>query len=120
VFALLSLTVARMLAVAIALVGTHLRGPTVGFIGWFGPRGLASVVFAIIAFDSLTGPDADVVLATITLTVVLSVLLHGVSARPLSRRYGAYMAAVRGARPELATVPALASRPRSGVRRLSP
>ncbi len=49
IYAALSLTVVRMLPVAMALLGSHARLPTVGFIGWFGPRGLASIVFVVIA-----------------------------------------------------------------------
>jgi NhaP-type Na+/H+ or K+/H+ antiporter len=88
VFALAALTVLRMVPVAISLVGSGLRGQTVGFIGWFGPRGLASVVFALIAVESLRpSPELDDVLATATLTIVLSVILHGLTAGPGARRY---------------------------------
>jgi len=88
VYALLSLTVVRMAPVALALVGAGLDRPTVLFVGWFGPRGLASVVFALLAVEEL-GETAAVVpaLATVSLTVLLSVVLHGVSAGPLGSRY---------------------------------
>jgi sodium/hydrogen antiporter len=88
IFAVLALTVVRMGPVALALVGSGLDGATVAFIGWFGPRGLASIVFGLIAVDSLAPAPAQVVLGAVTLTVALSVLLHGVSASPLARRYG--------------------------------
>ena len=90
-FAVLALTVLRMVPVALALLGTGLRAPTVAFVGWFGPRGLASVVFALLAAEGLE-LDADLtrVLTTICLTVLLSVLAHGLSADPLSARYGAW------------------------------
>ncbi len=55
IYAVVSLTLVRMVPVAISLFGTRLRADTVGFIGWFGPRGLASVVFTLIAFDALGG-----------------------------------------------------------------
>jgi len=87
VYALVSLTVARMVPVAIALVGTGLDRRTVAFIGWFGPRGLASVVFSLLAYDALAGQDGRVTLTIVTLTVVFSVILHGASALPLIRRY---------------------------------
>ena len=58
VFVILALTVARMVPVAIALLGERFNRVTVAFMGWFGPRGLASVVFAVIAYDSLERPDA--------------------------------------------------------------
>jgi sodium/hydrogen antiporter len=89
-FAVLALTVLRMGPVALALAGTGLDRATVAFVGWFGPRGLASVVFGLIAVDSLAPKEARAVLAVVTITVALSVLLHGVSASPLASRYGAY------------------------------
>ena len=70
VFAILALTVVRMVPVALALIGSGFTRTTVAFIGWFGPRGLASVVFAVIAFDSLQGSEANAVLAAVTLTVL--------------------------------------------------
>ena len=84
-YAVASLTVVRMLPVALALIGDRLDWRSVIFVGWFGPRGLASVVFALIAVEDLhdvPGP-VDVVVATIGLTVLASVLLHGLTARPL-------------------------------------
>ena len=82
------LTVIRMLPVAVALAGTRLGRPAVLFIGWFGPRGLASVVFALLALDDLTETAAKPAITVITFTVLLSVLAHGLSADPLARRYG--------------------------------
>jgi sodium/hydrogen antiporter len=87
-FAILALTLVRMAPVAVALLGSGLDKATVAFIGWFGPRGLATVVFGLIAVDSLDAPDASLVLGAVTVTVTLSVLLHGVSASPLAERYG--------------------------------
>jgi NhaP-type Na+/H+ or K+/H+ antiporter len=92
-FALLALTVLRMVPVALALAGTGLDRATVAFVGWFGPRGLASVVFGLVAVDALEPSQSKVVLAAVTLTVALSVLLHGITASPLSARYGAYASA---------------------------
>jgi NhaP-type Na+/H+ or K+/H+ antiporter len=90
VYAVLSLTVVRMLPVALVLVGAGLDRRSVAFIGWFGPRGLASLVFALIAVDEL-GPRADPAVVTIAVTVLLSVLAHGFSAAPLAARYGRAM-----------------------------
>jgi NhaP-type Na+/H+ or K+/H+ antiporter len=90
-YAVLSLTVVRMVPVALALLGTGLPPPTVAFIGWFGPRGLASVVFALIAVEELQ-VGADRAVAVIGLTVLLSVFAHGLSAQPLARRYGGAVA----------------------------
>jgi sodium/hydrogen antiporter len=88
-YALLSLTVIRMLPVALSLLGTHLRGISILFAGWFGPRGLASIVLGLIVVEEaplLSGRgEIEVVVAS---TVLLSVLLHGVTAAPLSAVYG--------------------------------
>jgi NhaP-type Na+/H+ or K+/H+ antiporter len=90
-FAALALSVGRMVPVAIALIGTGLSRPTVGFLGWFGPRGLASVVFALIAFDELAADQTrTTMLAAIFATVLLSVVAHGLTAKPLAGRYAAY------------------------------
>ncbi len=92
VFAALALTVLRMAPVAVSLLGTGLRPATMAFVGWFGPRGLASVVFALLALESLAEDAAlGIVLTTVSVTVLLSVVLHGVSAEPLARRYGAWV-----------------------------
>jgi NhaP-type Na+/H+ or K+/H+ antiporter len=88
VYAVLSLTVVRMLPVVLASIGSGLDRDTVLFIGWFGPRGLASLVFALLALEEL-GADAEEALTVIGLTVMLSVVAHGVSASPLAARYGA-------------------------------
>ena len=87
-YAVLSLTVVRMLPVALAAVGAGLDRRTVLFVGWFGPRGLASLVFALLALEAL-GPVADEVVAIIATTVLISVLAHGLSSGPLAVRYGA-------------------------------
>jgi NhaP-type Na+/H+ or K+/H+ antiporter len=93
VYALLSLTVIRMVPVAISLAGTHLRPATVAFMGWFGPRGLASVVFTLLALEEIErGSDGAMLLETVTWTILLSVVLHGISASPLAARYGASIA----------------------------
>jgi sodium/hydrogen antiporter len=89
-YAVVSLTVIRMVPVAIALTGTRLRPSTVAFMGWFGPRGLASVVFTLIALEEFEHSDNGTILvATATWTILLSVVLHGISASPLAARYGA-------------------------------
>ncbi len=93
-YAIVSLTVIRMVPVALSLAGTHLRAATVAFMGWFGPRGLASVVFALLALEEIErGGDGELLLQTVTWTILLSVLLHGISASPLAGRYGASVAA---------------------------
>jgi len=93
VYAILSLTLIRMVPVAIAMAGTHLRPATLAFMGWFGPRGLASVVFTLIAVQEFEHSSAaTTLLQTATWTILFSVILHGVSASPLATRYGALIA----------------------------
>jgi len=92
-YAILSLTVIRMVPVAIALIGTHLRPTTLAFMGWFGPRGLASVVFTLLALEEIDpSGGSGMLLQTVTWTILLSVVLHGISASPLAARYGASIA----------------------------
>ncbi len=86
-YALLSLTVIRMLPVAVAALGLRLPWDTVALAGWLGPRGLASIVFAILALDAIEGSDGVFVLATVSVTVALSVLAHGLTAGPLATWY---------------------------------
>ena len=93
-YALLSLTVVRMGPVALALRKTGLRRDTVALMGWFGPRGLASVVFTLLAlehFGTISRP-VDTLLATAGWTILLSVVGHGLSAVPLSAWYARRLA----------------------------
>ncbi|MET0564960.1 MAG: cation:proton antiporter [Acidimicrobiia bacterium] len=89
-YAVLSLTLVRMVPVAVSLIGTGLRPVTIGFMGWFGPRGLASVVFTLIAFETLEKADlaSAIVVEVATWTILLSVLAHGFTAKPLASLYG--------------------------------
>lgn len=92
--ALLVLTALRMIPVFLSLIGTGFKWPTVVFLGWFGPRGLATVVFGLLALEEL-GPESPVmepVSAVIGLSVLISVFAHGISAAPLSSMYGAWVA----------------------------
>jgi NhaP-type Na+/H+ or K+/H+ antiporter len=91
-YAALSLTLVRMIPVAIAFIGQGVKRPTVAFIGWFGPRGLASLVFALIAFERGI-PDGEVVFTTVIVTVALSVILHGLTSVPLVAVYHRWSAA---------------------------
>jgi sodium/hydrogen antiporter len=86
-YAALSLTVVRMVPVGVALIGAGLDRATVVLVGWFGPRGLASVVFALLALEELGRGVAGRAVTVITITVVLSVLVHGATADPLAARY---------------------------------
>jgi sodium/hydrogen antiporter len=87
-YAVLSLTVVRMLPVVIAMLGTRARPTTLAFMGWFGPRGLASIVFAVILLEESNLPHEQTILLAIYLTVGLSVFAHGITAAPLAERYG--------------------------------
>jgi len=86
-YALLSLTIVRMLPVWLSLGGTKLSLPGKLFIGWFGPRGLASIVFAVIVMDAAL-PGQNTVAATAACTVLLSVIAHGITANPLVNALG--------------------------------
>jgi NhaP-type Na+/H+ or K+/H+ antiporter len=86
-YAVLSVTALRMMPVALVLLGSGLGRRAALFIGWFGPRGLASVVFGLLAVEDL-GHRADPAVAAIVLTVLLSVLAHGVTAAPFAARFG--------------------------------
>lgn len=86
-YAVLSLTVVRMLPVAIASLGSGLPWDTVALTGWLGPRGLASIVFGILAADTIGGRDGQLVLSVVAVAVALSVLAHGLSAGPLATWY---------------------------------
>jgi sodium/hydrogen antiporter len=122
-YAVLSLTVIRMLPVAASLLGTHLRGISVLFSGWFGPRGLASIVLGLIVIaeaPQLAGAgEIELVVAS---TVLLSVLLHGVTAAPLSAAYARRVEGMPADAPEKREAvemptrmgPAPASEPRKG------
>ena len=94
-YALLSLTMIRMAPVAVALAGTGMRRRTVGFLGWFGPRGLASIVFALMLEEDGGVTHAEQVMTAVFVTVGLSVLLHGVTAAPLAERYATWFAGQR-------------------------
>ena len=91
-YALLSLTVIRMIPVALCLIGSGFDRITVGFIGWFGPRGIASVLYLLIFVGQVGGKGYERMLSVIVLTVLLSVFLHGLSAVPLCKLYGQYVA----------------------------
>ena len=79
-----------MLPVAIAMIGTHARIPTIAFVGWFGPRGLASIVFGVVVVDAAGLPHTATLTVAIAVTVALSVLAHGLTAQPLAARYAAW------------------------------
>ena len=110
VFAILALTVARMGPVAISMIGSGLRPDTVLLMGWLGPRGLASVVFTLIAVEALheSAQEVGTLAAMAGWTIALSVLLHALTAAPLARWYARRLQTASPDAPELLPSPELA------------
>jgi NhaP-type Na+/H+ or K+/H+ antiporter len=101
VYALLSLTVVRMLPVAVSLIGTRFSSPTVLFMGWFGPRGLASIVLGLVYLERGTHqPGESVIRLAVMVTVLLSIFAHGMSALPGINLYAAKLAGLDSRAPE--------------------
>ena len=115
-YAVLSLTVIRMLPVAISMLGTRMRTDTVLMMGWLGPRGLASVVFTLMAFEHFhgAGRPIETLVAMAGWTILLSVVLHGVSAVPLANWYARRLESADPEAPEMMDLPEL------GIRRRDP
>ncbi len=87
IYAVLSLTVIRLVPVALSLLGTELSWRTIGFIGWFGPRGIASVLYLLMVVIALGRDEYAQIYAVITLTVLMSIFLHGITAVPFSKLF---------------------------------
>jgi NhaP-type Na+/H+ or K+/H+ antiporter len=120
-YSVLSLTVVRLIPVAISMVGTGARRPTVAFVGWFGPRGLASIVFAVLVLEEGGLPHDDLILTTIYVAIGLSVLAHGLTAAPLANRYATwYESHPRDALPRLESSEVQDVRWRHGMRHSRP
>jgi NhaP-type Na+/H+ or K+/H+ antiporter len=104
-YALLSLTVVRMLPVAIALIGTQLSRATVLFVGWFGPRGLASIVLGLVFLEQETRQPGELTIRlAVMATVALSIFAHGASALPGIELFARRIATLPPDAPELAGV----------------
>ncbi len=100
-YAVLSLTVVRMLPVALALVGAGLSRASVIFMGWFGPRGLASIVLGLVYLEQETHtPGEPTIRLAVMMTVLLSIFAHGLSAKPGIDRYAAKVSALGPGAPE--------------------
>ena len=112
-YAVLSLSVIRMIPVAISLIGSGVQRSTVVFLGWFGPRGLASILFALFVLEEVPVPAGARIAIITIVTVALSILLHGLSAAPMSRRYAARVAEM-GEAEEMKAVSEMPTRGRSG------
>jgi sodium/hydrogen antiporter len=105
IYAVLSLTLIRMLPVAISLVKTRLRPESVLFIGWFGPRGLASIVLLLITLNDAPGiPGLQTIAVVVSTTILISVFAHGLSANPLINWYARKIATLPADAPELKEV----------------
>ena len=95
-YALLSLTIVRMVPVAIAMIGSRLDWACVLFMGWFGPRGLASILFALLIIQDLNVMHGEFVQAVVAMTVLFSIILHGATAAPFSKALGRRLAKTTG------------------------
>lgn len=97
VYAALALTVVRMLPVAVSLIRTDVSPRDRLFLGWVGPRGIATLVFGMLAFIDLPGPDGNFVLAVMVVTVVASIVVHGLSTGLVAGRYEKTKSSTRAA-----------------------
>jgi sodium/hydrogen antiporter len=113
-YGVLSLTIIRMLPVAVAVIDLGMRPATIAFLGWFGPRGLASIILALVVIGEeprLTGIRE--IFLVMTVTVLMSVFAHGVSAGPLTRRYARVTGGFAADTPEHEPVPEVPLRRRA-------
>ena len=95
IYALLSLTLVRMLPVGLAMIGTRLHISSILFLGWFGPRGLASIILGLIFLEQKTNLSVEpVIILAVISTVLLSVFAHGISAAPAINLYARRAAAM--------------------------
>lgn len=112
VYAVLSLTLIRMVPVAIGMVGSGLGRPSVLYLGWFGPRGLASIIFAGIVIEDADLPGAPTITTVVMVTVGLSVAAHGATSWFGSESYGNWYSTTERADPG---IPEAAESPESSV-----
>lgn len=106
-YAIASLTLVRMVPVALALLGKRLRLDTIGFLAWFGPRGIASILFALLVVEREGGAQHEGLMPVIMLTVLGSVILHGITAAPWANAYARRLAAADEDHAEHDEVPAM-------------
>jgi NhaP-type Na+/H+ or K+/H+ antiporter len=99
-YAIISLTLIRMLPVAISMIGARVRPITTGFLGWFGPRGIASILYIFTVLDAEGIPGVDLIYDVAMITVLFSIYVHGVTAAPGARWYGGRMAAIEEEKPD--------------------
>jgi sodium/hydrogen antiporter len=104
-YAILSLTAVRMIPVALALAGTGLSWPTALFMGWFGPRGLASIVLGLVYMERQANlPGESTMRLAVMATVLLSIFAHGLSALPGIDLYARRIASLDAGAPELQAI----------------
>ncbi|HJU56343.1 MAG TPA: cation:proton antiporter [Pyrinomonadaceae bacterium] len=100
-YAALSLTVVRMLPVVISLIGTRLSAATILFMGWFGPRGLASIVLGLVYLEHASPqPGEATIRLAVMATVLCSIFAHGLSALPGMKLYARHLATLPQDAPE--------------------
>jgi NhaP-type Na+/H+ or K+/H+ antiporter len=92
-YAILSLTIVRMIPVAISMIGAGISKETIGFLGWFGPRGTASILYLFTVIEVEELPGMEIEYAATLITVLFSVFAHGITAAPGARWYGRIMSA---------------------------
>jgi len=95
-YGFLSLTVIRMVPVGISLIGSRLRLHTKMFLGWFGPRGIASILFALLVVENSSLPGRNEILFVVVATVLLSVFSHGLTAYPAAKWYSVHLNKLKG------------------------
>lgn len=96
-YALMSLTLIRMVPVAVCLMGSGLRWVSVCFLGWFGPRGIASILYVLLLLEESALPGREAILSVVMTTVALSILMHGFTAAPASSWYARSIGETRAA-----------------------
>jgi NhaP-type Na+/H+ or K+/H+ antiporter len=109
-YAIFSLTLVRMLPVAISLIGSKVQPLTILFLGWFGPRGVASILYVFTVLDAEGLAGTDTIYNVVMVTVLFSILAHGMTAAPGAKWYGRRMADETVVQPdaaEHAQVPAM-------------
>lgn len=112
-YAIGSLTVARILGVAIATIGSKLQPISVLFIGWFGPRGIASIIYGLIIVEEEKLASSDLIFTTMVITVLISIFAHGLTAVPGANWYANRISDKQdtsGQMPEHKSVPEMAVR----------
>ena len=98
-YAILSLTLVRMVPVAVSLAGSGFGRATMLFTGWFGPRGIASLIFALVVVEQADLPNTPLILQTVAVTVAISIVAHGISAPAGASAYARWTAVLRRRNP---------------------